>query len=340
MLLSIDLNGDMVYIAEGSVSSGNIDVRKCDEGKLPPGTIDDGDIKNHSALVMTISKLLKARSYKSGSAVITFTSNSVFSRRFELPPAKPREITAMVKNQMIQGVSEPSDYVFEYTFIGNPQKNKPVNVWAYALEKDFVDKYYVLFKSFKLKPAALDIHSNCVEKLLLGATVNGLPTDGKSVLFVDLEYDSIEIHLISGGERAFSRISPVSISEFLMIAENLGYIKSSAPNDKKADINNIDITPETLLNDSILAEAAHKYVGRVADELLKMVQFQLRRKSSEPVTHAYIFGSYSEIAGLGENLSQALSVPVETIKSISGVKIGENVHLAKYINAIGALIRL
>ena len=359
MLISIDICSNMVYIVEGSVSNGIVDIHKCDAVDLPPGTVDDGDIKNHAALVMTISKLLSARSYKSSTAVLTFTSNSVLSRRLELPPAKPREISSMVHNQMVQSVNDPTDYVFEYSYANATQeKDKPMGVWAYALEKNFVDKYYSVFKGLKCRPAALDIHCNCVEKLLLGSKVNGSSLNDKSVLLVDIEREFVEIHLLCGGERAFSRISPVSVSEFLLIAENLGYsnfksgkttpgdsgvISQAGENGTKSEINafdTLDISPEELQKDSILAETTRKYTGRLVDELLKMVQFQLRRDSSSPISCVYTYGNFSGIKGLSANISTALACPVEIITAISTVKIGAHVFFAKYINAIGALIRL
>lgn len=351
LLLSIDVCGDKIYVAEGSATSGNVDIRKCCETKMPPGTVEDGDIKNHAAFVAALIKMLSSHSFKATSAVLTFTSNAVLSRRLELPPAKPKEITAMVRSQMVQSVSDPTEYAFEYSCHSNSSNSKNTVVWAYALEKSFIDKYYIAFKSLKVRPSALDIHSNCVEKLLLNVDINGANLRDKAILLVGIERNFIEIHLFGGGERAFSRISPVKASEFLMIIKNLGYgsasnsfempFEPSGSQKSEADIcSSIDISPEKLESDSILAEAAHQYTGKIADELLKMIQFQLRRDSSKPISHVYTYGGFSGIKGLCENLSHSLSCPVETIKSISHVKISDEIPLTKYINAIGALIRI
>jgi type IV pilus assembly protein PilM len=145
----------------------------------------------------------------------------------------------------------------------------------------------------------------------------------------------------------------------LLIAGNLGYGRTgddqsllekqmlalSPDGGKKQQSDTIaydvlDISPEALAKDSILADAAHLYTGRLAEELLKMVQFQMMRNSLMAVNCVYIFGSFSSVKGLADNLSQSLACPVETIESISKVKIDANARLAKYINAIGALIRL
>lgn len=360
MLITIDICGDNVYLVEGLATPAAIDVYKCDEAKLPDGTIEDGDIKNHAALAMTLTKLLNARSYKAAAAVITFTSGIVMSRRLTLPPGKPYEISAMVKSQMSQAVSVPSDFVFEYSYAKAVQsKDAPNDVWAYALDKEFIEKYYSVFKSIKLRPVALDIHSNCVEKLLFDASVNGAALSGRSTLFVGIEREFIEIHLFSNSERGFSRIAPVSAAEFLLIADNLGYgrpdselslmekrlsaISDDSVKKKHSDAisyDALDISPEALQKDTILAEAAHQYTGRLADELSKMIQFQMMRDSSLPVACVYLYGSFSGVKGLDTALSQSIECRVEIIENISKVKIDADVKLAKYVNAIGALIRL
>lgn len=359
MLIAIDISGDMLYVAEGGVNSNAVVVGKCNEAKLPEGTVDDGAVKNHAALVSSVTRLLSGYNYRSSSAVATFTSSSVISRRLSLPPGKPFEIKAMVKNQMSQSVGDPAEFVFEYAYATAAQpKDAPADVWVYAVERSLVDSYYAVFKSLKLRPVALDIHANCVEKLLFGAKVNGADLEGRSTLFVDIERDYAEIHLFSGYERGFSRISPVSAADFIRIAASRGYgmpeddlkvienrlfaLSPAGPANRMALVSYdaLDVSSGTLSNDPVLAESARTYITELSDELMKMVQFQMMRNSSMPVSHVYIYGSFSDVKGLAAGVSQALSCPVEKIESISKIKSDKNVNISKYINAVGALIRL
>lgn len=359
MLISIDVSGEMLYLVEGNAGANSVSVHKCSEARLPEGTIENGVIKNHAGLVSAITKLINTHNYRSPSAVATFTSSSVILRKISVPPGKPNEIASMVRNQMAQAFGESADYVFEYTFASAaPPKDKVCDVWVYAVEKDTVDKFYSIFKSLKLRPVALDIHSNCVEKLLFGSRVNGVSLEGRSTLFVDIERDYIEVHLFSGYERGFSRIAPVSAKEFLRVASSRGYgmhddnmslierrlfaLSPSGTINRMSMISYdaLDVTADTLAKDSVLAEAANTYIGEISDELVKMVQFQMMRDSSMPVSCIYIYGSFSEVRGLAGSLSQALSCPVERISSVSKVNAGRSVHVGKYINALGALIRI
>lgn len=359
MFITIDINGDNIYIAEGNATMGGVEAHKCDEVKLPAGTIEDGDIKNQSAFITSLTKLLNEHSFKSTSVVATFTSNLVISRRLNLPPGKSSEIAGMVKSQMSQAVSDLADCVFEYTYAKPVQaKNPTADIWAYALDKEIVDRYYSAIKSVRLRPTFLDIHSNCIQKLISGSQINGKSLNGISTLFVDVERDFVEIHLFNGYSREFSRIAPVSASDFLLLASKLGYgrqntlslmekrlLAMSEDHGQKYQAETvspdlIDMTPDTLSRDAVFADAVHQYTGRVSDELLKMVQFQMMRDSSTPVSCIYLYGGLSVINGLDSSLSQTISCPVEVVKTISKIKIDQKVALPKYLNAIGALIRL
>lgn len=360
MLISIDLNDDYVYIAEGNATSSGIEVRKCDEMKLPYGIVEDGSIKNQAALNAKISRLMCAHSFKVTSAVATFISSGTVSKRLTLPPGKSSEIAGMVKNQMSQAVGDPSEYVFEYTYIIPPQnKTTPVEVWAYAVEREIVESFYSIFKSARLRPSALDIHPNSIQKLLRDTSVNESPLLGRSCLFADIERDFIEIHLFNGDERAFSRIAPVSASELLTIADSLGYGQQNDTSNMEKELGGaaeetsirqeaqdgisyelLDVTPQALEREIVLADTARRYTGRISDELQKMIQFQLMRNSSMPVSCVYLYGGLAGIKGIDTLIAQNITCPAEVVKSISKVKISENNLLYKYLNAIGALIRL
>lgn len=336
MLISIDVNSDNLYIAEGAYSSGVVKIEKAGQAKLPPATVEDGIIKNHAAFAMTVEKLLAAKGIKPGPAVMAFNSGAMLSRRLELPDSKPRELAQMIKNEMVQMVNSTSDFVYEYSVINDTDsaKTKKINLWAYAIPKDIVDEYASIFKNQKLKPVALDAHPNSVEKLFINSAINGKNVDGSSTLFIQIEEDCVEIHLFSNNQRAFSRLSPISAAELKSIFGNYGIYSGAS------DFwDHFDIGSDQIRNDQILNDAVHQYINHLAEELQKMVQFQLRRDASNPVTGVYIYGSLAAAKGLDLGLSSALGINTEAIATISKVNAG-NMKIVKYINAIGSLIRL
>lgn len=335
MLLATDIGSGNIYFVEGAYKAGMIEIVRNAEARLLPGTVVDGSIKNYASVIMLINKLLVTGRFNSSSSVITFNSSSLLSRRLELPMSKPRELAAMVKTEMVQMANETSEIVVEYSIIKEVAQRTPyVNIWAYAINKDLVDEYYSLYKNLRLKPISLEVHPNSVEKLFTDSEINGEDLNEKSVLFGDIGASTIEIHLFSDNERAFSRITPLKASEFEAMLSNMSYNKGENA------FETLDVTPAVLKEDNTLAEIVGQYFNHMADEFQKMIQFQLRRDSLDPVTKIYLYGGMSNINGIAEYVTSLLGIEVQVISSVSKVKCSSKVKIANYINAIGALIRV
>lgn len=318
MLLSIDAGNKNLYIAEGSYNAGIVNIDKAAGTKLPEETISDGFIKNQAAMAMAINKLLTQK-IKTKNTVITLKSSAILSRKLVLPKAKQKELSLMVKNEMVQIVSDTSEMVVEYSVLHpSADKGGTISLWAYAMPKEIVEEFHALFKHLKLRPAAMDIHPNSVEKLFTDARINGGDLHNKAALFADLRSTALEIHLFSDNERAFSRISPVSTEAF----------------------DNPFVQENQSQSDIVQTDEFRQYLNRLSDELNKMVQFQLRRDSAHPVSCVYLYGEAALIPGIAQGLAGMMDIPVEIIESISKLKMPEDTEIVKYINAAGALIRL
>ena len=85
MLIAIDVNGDSVYIAEGSATPGSVEVNNCYEIVLPEGTVEDG-VQKPICPKGKNKQADDAHSFKVMSAVATFISSGAISKRLTLPP--------------------------------------------------------------------------------------------------------------------------------------------------------------------------------------------------------------------------------------------------------------
>lgn len=240
----------------------------------------------------------------------------------------------MARNEMLQIVGNAEDYVYDCSSIAEGVQSDICVVWAYAVPQDMVEGYLQALSGAGFKPMALDVHANSIEKLFLHASVNGgIP--GRALLFVELEEVGLDIHLFAGGERAFSRFSPVSASELGILLKNAGlYTQENAP------LGGVNLADKAIDNDSILCDATQRYFASLAEELRKIIQFQQRRNASDPVSGIYIYGGLAHVNGMDVGLGEALGLPVEVVKTVSNVNAPAGFAPANYINALGALIRV
>lgn len=334
-MIAVDLNGAGICAVEGRAGKNGVNVVRAEEVALPGGTEENGNILNEVAFAMALQKLRVNMGFRSRTVAMTIGSSAVLSRKLELPTARPREFGRMVANEMMQVVGDAADFVYEYALSGEqPGGGQSVSVWAYAMPNSMADSYYNIFRNLRYRPAALDIHGNCMEKLLAGSQVNGADIHAKPVLFVQIEADGLEIHLFSKGRREFSHITPVS-AEKLLVA--LGSFATGA-DQKSRSLPEYDLGADSVRKDAVVTEISHRYVGSIADEIVKMVQFQLRRNSLDPVAQIFLYGRLSQIKGIEQALSAVTGIRTDVVRSVS--RVHAKMPVAPYLNAIGALIRL
>lgn len=339
MILSIDIGSRYLYAAEASVVSGVIHAAKLTEITLADGVVDDGAVQNFAAAAASARKMLSAANIAAGRAVVTVNSSRILSRRLQLPPAKPAELGKMVKNEMLQAVSDDAEFVYEYSVLRGPQGQKgtlaqraPLQLWAYAMPTELVEGYGALMRGLHLKPVALDLHTNCLEKLLAGAQINGSDVGGQSTVLLDLEEGATEIHLFSERERAFSRTAPIGLTDLRMMLDG-GEVADIPRAPEK-----IDLASPAVRENRMVGDVLHDYIGKLADEVQKMVQFQLRRNAGNPVACVYLYGSLALMAGLDGAIRSMTGLRTERIETVS--KVRSAVPVTKHINALGAFIRL
>lgn len=331
MLLAIDVCGERLQFAEGSAKTGTVEIIKAGSEKLSDSVVDDGEIKNLPPIVMAINRALQAKSYKAVNAAVTFSSSRIFSRRLSLPNAKPKVLTKMVRSEMQQLVSDLGDAAVEYSVRGDNDtpKSKMLDIWAFAIPGEFIKGYYSIFDNIRLKPFALDIHANSVEKLLAGASINGENIEKTAALFCDIAENSVEIHLFSGGHRVFSRVSRLLRGEADYSLPGMGMPGGE-----------IQALPSEVREDARSVTISDRYLSRLADELEKMVQFQLRRDSSNPVSRVYIYGGRESLLTVPERLSPLLHIQTQVVENVSKIHCDEKLAQAEILNCAGALIRL
>jgi type IV pilus assembly protein PilM len=126
------------------------------------------------------------------------------------------------------------------------------------------DNFLNLIKELGLKPIALDIHPNTVAKLISQNTaINGRPLDKeKTLAFIDLGYYSINIHIISDGKLAFSRIINLGARDLdneISITCNLSLEQA-----EKKKIQDAELDPNTF-ND-LIPDTFHDLVRAQVDE--------------------------------------------------------------------------
>jgi len=345
-VLSLDIGSKNTKIVLGNQSKKNVIIEKAITMITPVGCYNDGNIIDISKLKSEILDVLQAESIKCRNIIITTKSTTVITRDIDIPIAKKEDMDSIIKFQMERYLPIMfDDYIMQYFVLKEFEDDgiKQAKVTVVVYPKIMALGYYNLIKELKGNAVALDINSNSINKLFF----EDLKLNDENysledtVAVIDLGHDFTNVNIISDGNVQFTRIInyggayiDIDISRQLAISEE-------AAEDQKLRCCNLESkslsdTQSSMVNDIVKAQ-----VRNWIQEIEKLLNYYKNKEQGNKIDRIYIYGGSSSLKGIETFIKEAMNLPVTQIQSLSNVNFSKiDVELSKYLNAIGAIIRL
>jgi type IV pilus assembly protein PilM len=343
-VVAFDIGNKTTKIVEGIYYKENLTINKFIEVATPKGAILDGAIVNQEALISKLKQVLSENSITAKEGICTNNSTSIINRELMIPQVENDEIETVVRYEIQQYLPiNLDDYVLQTNILGEEefQDTKKLSVRAIAYPEKMARGYYELLEALNLKPYALDVNYNALNKLINYIdAINEYEYNSKeSVVFIDMGATSLDVNIYNEGILQFTRIiktGGTDLNEILVEVLNLS--EDEIEQYKERNINlkedRLDTQNKVIINE----------IDDWIDKIEKVIQFYKNKNMGIGVDKIFIYGGTSKIKGLCGYMTSKLSIRVVRIKSIP--KIDFNTTNAAYesidnfINAIGSIIRL
>lgn len=340
-MLSIDVGKKNIHIAEGSFVKNNVILDRVASIDVPIDIFQGESINNPDLLVRTISDAIQAFNFTSKDAIISLDAYGAVIRDIDLPVAKPKEITAMIKNEMIQTYHVEPEDIIQYKSIEKVASENGTTLDRYraaAINQELVEAYYRVLTDAKLKPIAMDININAIDKLFSGEVIiNDKLSSESGVMLIDFGDNLTTVYIISKGKTNFFRQMDSGSGEIeRIISENSFESEEDLKKMKEEGFNFFGNNEKEEEYFAVL----RPFFYSLTDEIRKIISFYSTRSNDGNINQIYLFGGGSSLTGFAEYCESNFGIPTEQIISISNVKFKDSATpIASYMNAIGALIR-
>ncbi len=360
-VLSLDIGSKNTKIVLGTQNRKNVIIEKAITMPTPVGCYHDGNILEITKFESEISDVLQAENIKCKNIIITTKSTLIITRDIEIPVAKKEDMDSIIKFQMERYLPiKFDDYIMQYKILEEfeDENVKQAKITVVVYPKTMIEGYYNLVKELNGNAVALDISSNSINKLFIeDIKVNDENYSLEdTVVVIDLGYDFTNVNIISDGNVQLTRIINYGGSHIdIDIAKQLSVSEEEAEN-KKLEECNLESESLSDMQSSMVNDIAKAQVRNWINEIEKLINYYKNKEQGNKIDKVYIYGGSSSLKGIEKFIENAMNLPVSQIQSLSNVncsKINEaNVHsskidparideeLSKYLNAIGAIIRL
>ncbi|NME83050.1 type IV pilus assembly protein PilM [Clostridium sp. SM-530-WT-3G] len=340
-VVAFDIGSMVIKIAEGIYYKDELIIDKCMEIPTPKDTVIDGEIKKDIELVKRIKEFLDENQISAKYGICTTNSTTIINREILIPKVEEEELDTVVRYEIQQYLPiNLDDYILQVTTLNEEKSSEgldKLNVRVIAYPNKMARAYYNLLKNLNLKPYALDVNYNAIEKLI-NYTENKIENnDDNSVAYIDMGAEFINVNIYKNKKLDFTRIIKAGgneINDYLQKLTGMDY--SELERMKK---NNIDLCNDENTDNFAVREVVNEWIEKIE----KIIQFYRNKSMGNSVDEIIIIGGSSKLKGLDKYFQDRLRIKTRRISDISKIafKLNSNsMPIDDFMNVIGSVIRL
>lgn len=339
-VIAFDMGSSTIKIVEGMYYKNDLTIYKYIKIPTPKSAIVDGEIKKEEELYSALNQVLRENGIKTKDAICTTNSTLIINREILIPKVEEEERETVIRYEIQQYLPiNLDDYILQGITLAEREVDevKKLEVRVIAYPEKIARGYYNLLFRLGLKPYALDVNYNSVNKFINFTDINNgfehKSTD--SVAFIDLGASCIDVNIYKNSQLDFTRIIKDcgnEIDEMLMERSGLSASEAKSFKAKKIDLNE-ELDPVNILTRQIVDEWIEK--------IEKIIQFYKNRNIGNELNNIVIFGGSSKISGMEGYMTNKLGIKTR-IKGISKIVFKSNDDgkpIDDFINVIGSVIR-
>ena len=343
-VVAFDIGSTNIKIAEGTYYKGVLSIEKLIDIPTPAEALIDGNIEKKELLVSVLQKVLRDNGINAKEGICTNNSSLIINREILIPDVKDEELDTVVRYEIQQYLPiNLDDYVLQMTKIGEEfsDEGKKLEIRAIAYPEKMAKGYYDLLMALNLKPLALDVNYNALNKLLNHIEVinNRKLNIEESLVFIDMGATSLDVNIYNNGILKFTRIIKAG-GKYLdeILYENMNIPIEEIEKFKSEDI---DLKEEELqFQNQIIVDTLNEWVEKIE----KIIQFYKSKNFDDDINKIFIYGRTSRIKNLEQYITSKIGIETIKIKNIPEIINDSNVegdeNIDNFINVIGSLIRL
>ncbi|NYC28571.1 type IV pilus assembly protein PilM [Clostridium saccharobutylicum] len=341
-VIAFDIGSTTIKIVDGMYYKNDLTIDKYITVQTPKGAVIDGEIKKEQELYDKLNKVLKENNIKARDAICTTNSTLIINREILIPKVEREEMDTVIRYEIQQYLPiNLEDYILQETILGEEQINevKKLNVRVIAYPEKIARGYYNILSKLNLKPYALDVNYNAVNKFINFTDINNEYeyNSEDSVAFIDMGASFIDVNIYKNGQLDFTRIIKAGGNDIDEILVQMNDVKDYEVESYK--IENINLQQELDPLNIHVMDMIDDWIEKIE----KIIQFYKNKNMGNEVNKIIIFGGTSKLNGIDEYMTSKLGIKTRRRKGLSKITFKSNDDgepVDDFINVIGSVIRL
>lgn len=324
----LDVGSSSIKIVELDGKMNSLNLVGLGFENLPDNTIVDGQIMELNVVSEVIQNVCKDHQINAGQVVTGVSGHSVIIKNIVLPPMSAEELEESIDWHAEEHIPyDLSDVSLDYQVVD--ESPDATQVLIAACKRERIDNLKQAVQLAGKQPVVIDVDTfalqNCYE-------VNYQPDDSQVVTLLNIGASTMNVNIVQGTRSLFTRDITVGGSQFTdVLQRNLGLSYQQAEAVKRGVAEAAEGIEEKAIEPLI-----NNVTEMVAMEIQKTFDFYraTTEQNEVVVQKILISGGGSKLAGLAEELSTRLELPVEVLDPFRQIKVDTRKFDPDYLSEI------
>ena len=324
----LDVGSSSVKVVELEGKMNSLNLVSLGFENLPDNTIVDGQIMELNTVSDVIQNVCNDHQIKAPQVVTGVSGHSVIVKNIVLPPMSRDELEESIDWHAEEHIPyDLADVSLDYHITA--ENAEATSVLIAACKRERIDNLKQVIQFAGKQPVIIDVDTfalqNCYE-------VNYQPSENDVVTLLNIGASTMNVNIVQGNRSLFTRDITVGGSQFTdVLQRSLGLSYQQAEAVKRG-------VPDAA--EGVEEKAIEPLMDNVMEMVAMEIQktFDFYRATSEdggvPVQKILISGGGSKLAGLPEELSTRLELPVEVLDPFRQIKVDARKFDPDYLSEI------
>jgi len=328
IVAGLDVGSSSIKMVELSGKMNSLNLVGLGFENLPDDTIVDGQIMELNVVADVINNICANHQMSANQVVTGVSGHSVIIKNIVLPPMSQEELEESIDWHAEEHIPyDLADVSLDYHITAEAEESTSVLIAACKRER--IDNIKQAIQLAGKLPVVIDVDTfalqNCYE-------VNYLPDDSQVVTLLNIGASTMNVNIVKGNRSLFTRDITVGGSQFTdVLQRSLGISFQQAEAVKRGVMEAAEGVEEKSIEPLI-----NDVTEIVAMEIQKTFDFyRATTEDSEVVVQKILIsGGGSKLAGLAEDLSTRLELPVEVLDPFRQIKVDTRKFDPDYLSEI------
>ena len=324
----LDVGSSSVKMVELDGKMNSLNLVSLGFENLPDNTIVDGQIMELNVVSEVIQNVCKNHQITANQVVSGVSGHSVIIKNIVLPPMSREELEESIDWHAEEHIPyDLADVTLDYQVTA--ENSEATHVLIAACKRERIDNMKQAIQLAGKQPVVIDVDTfalqNCYE-------INYQPDESQVVTLLNIGASTMNVNIVKGTRSLFTRDITVGGSQFTDILQrSLGLSFQQAEAVKRGVVE---------ARDGIEEKAIEPLINNVTEVVALEIQktFDFYRATTEDnsmvVQKILISGGGSKLAGLAEDLSAKLELPVEILDPFRSIKVDTRKFDPDYLSEI------